>query len=214
MSKDKKFGSKQYKLAKLDLSDLDPDPYIQFDRWYDEVIKSGEKFPNAVMLSTANSKSVPSSRIVLLKGYDDSGFVFYTNSQSKKGKEIDENPYSSLCFWWPLFERQLRIDGKVEFLPQKITDEYFDSRPRESQIGAWVSDQSEILKSRDFLEEKFEKFKKEYSGRKIEKPDFWKGYKVVPTEFEFWQGRDNRLHDRFRYILNSKSEWKIDRLYP
>lgn len=214
MSEDKKFSSKQYRLSKLDLSDLDRDPYVQFDRWYGEVLKSPEKFPNAMMLSTADSEGVPSSRIVLLKGYDNSGFVFYSNSQSKKGKEIEENPYGSLCFWWPRFERQLRIDGKVELLSKEITDEYFNSRPRESQISAWISDQSEVLKSREVLEDEFHKFKKNNEGEKIKRPDFWKGYKIIPTEFEFWQGRDNRLHDRFRYILNSKSEWKIDRLYP
>ena len=214
MSKNKFFGSKQYKLSELDLKDLSTDPYDQFDKWYAQVLDSNEKFPNAVLLSTADSKGVPSSRIVLLKGYDSSGFIFYTNSNSKKGKEIDENPYVSLCFWWPIFERQLRIDGKVEILSEDITDEYFESRPRESQIGAWISDQSEVLKSRKVMEDEFHKFEKDNEGKKIKRPDFWKGYKVIPIEFEFWQGRDNRLHDRFRYILESKSEWKINRLYP
>ncbi len=214
MSKDKVLGSKQYKLSELDLKDLSSDPFTQFDRWFSEVLKSDEKFPNAMVLSTADSDGIPSSRIVLLKGYDESGYSFYTNCNSKKGREIASNPHVSLCFWWSLLEMQVRIDGKVELLSEKITDEYFKTRPRESQIGAWISDQSEVLDNRESLEKKFNDFEKKKKGEEISRPSFWNGYKVAPTLFEFWQGRDNRLHDRFRYLLIDSKKWKIDRLYP
>lgn len=208
------FGSKQYKLSELDLKDLNSDPFEQFDKWFNEANKANEKFPNAMVLSTANSTGFPTSRVVLLKGFDKNGFRFYTNSNSRKGKDIEANPKASLCFWWAFLERQVRIEGKIEFLSDSITNEYFESRPRESQIGAWVSDQSEVLESREILEEKFFQFKESNLGKKITRPLFWKGYKVNPSLFEFWQGRENRLHDRFRYLLINKTEWKIDRLYP
>ncbi|MGH7884104.1 MAG: pyridoxamine 5'-phosphate oxidase [Thermodesulfobacteriota bacterium] len=214
MSEEKIFGSKQYKLSKLDFSDLNPDPFLQFKKWYGEILKSEEKFPNAMVLSTANKEGYPSSRIVLLKGYNKKSFRFYTNSNSKKASEITDNPLCSLCFWWSLLERQVRIEGNVVILPDTKTDKYFETRPRPSQIGAWISDQSMVLDSRETLENKFEEFEKAHAKKKIKRPEFWKGYGVVPTLFEFWQGRDSRLHDRFRYHLTNNSKWKIDRLYP
>lgn len=214
MSKERFFHSKQYKLSKLDFNDLNPDPFLQFKKWYKEILDGGEKFPNSMVLSTANTDGYPSSRVVLLKGYDKKGFTFYTNSGSKKAVEISDNPFCSLCFWWPLLERQVRIEGNVFILSDTKTDRYFESRPIASQISAWISDQSQVLDSRETLENKFQKFEKAHSKKKIKRPEFWKGYNVVPTLFEFWQGRENRLHDRFRYLLTKNSKWKIDRLYP
>lgn len=211
---DKKlFGSKQYKKSRLDCEDLDPDPSLQFDKWYKDALENEEKFPNAMTLSTVSADGKPSSRIVLLKGYDDSGLRFYTNSNSRKGVEIEGNPNGSLCFWWASLERQVRMEGRITLLSREETDNYFESRPDESKIGAWISDQSKVVESREVLEKKFSKFKKKYEGKKIPRPDFWKGYKLAPQVYEFWQGRDNRLHDRFRYSFKNTG-WQIERLYP
>lgn len=214
MSEKKKFGAGQYVKLKLGRSDLDPDPFSQFDAWYREVLDSEADFPNAVTLSTASAGGVPSSRVVLLKGCDSRGFSFYSNSLSRKGREIAENPFASLCFWWPEFERQVKVEGEVSFLPDAEADEYFASRPRRSRAAARVSRQSEVLRSRRLLEESYESLLLERKGKDIPRPDFWKGYVVEPERFEFWQGRENRLHDRFRYLRRPEGGWEISRLYP
>ena len=198
----------------MELKDLDPDPFIQFNKWYKEILESEIEFPNALILSTASSKGIPSSRVVLLKGYDKNGFCFYTDSRSDKGRDLDENPNASLCFWWPVYERQLRVDGRVVLMDDKSVDEYFNSRPRGSQIAASVSKQTEVVESREFLEKIYDSFEADNKGKDIERPNFWKGYILKPDSFEFWQGRDNRLHDRFKYSLTDNKKWRIDRLYP
>lgn len=214
MSKKNKFHSRQYLRLKLERKDLDEDPFVQFDLWYGEVLKAEIDFPNAFILSTVGADGIPSSRVVLLKGYDERGFSFYSNFLSRKGRDIAENPVASLCFWWPEFERQVKIDGEVSLLPEREADEYFKSRPRQSRIGACVSRQSEVLASRQLLEEQYDQFRSERKGKSIARPEFWKGYVVSPVRFEFWQGRKNRLHDRFRYIPSPDGGWSIDRLYP
>ncbi len=214
MSKKNKFNSRQYLKLKLERKDLDDNPFVQFDIWYRQVLEVEVDFPNAFILSTVGSGGFPSSRVVLLKGYDERGFSFYSNSLSRKGRDIAENPVASLCFWWPEFERQVKVDGEVSLLPEGEADEYFASRPRQSRIGACVSKQSEVLTDRRLLEEQYDQFRLEWKGKSIARPDFWKGYIVNPLRFEFWQGRKNRLHDRFRYLPSSDGGWSITRLYP
>ena len=214
MSKKNKFKSRQYLKLKLEREDLDDNPFVQFDIWYRQVLEAEVDFPNAFILSTVGSGGFPSSRVVLLKGYDERGFSFYSNSLSRKGRDIAENPVASLCFWWPEFERQVKVGGEVSLLPEGEADEYFASRPRQSRIGACVSKQSEVLTDRRLLEEQYDQFRLEWKGKSIARPDFWKGYIVNPLRFEFWQGRKNRLHDRFRYLPSSDGGWSINRLYP
>lgn len=214
MSEKSKFHSRQYLRLKLERKDLDDNPFVQFDLWYGEVLEAEVDFPNAFILSTVGAGGVPSSRVVLLKGYDERGFSFYSNSLSRKGRNIAENPVASLCFWWPEFERQVKVDGEVSILPESEADEYFSSRPRPSRIGACVSRQSEVIASRQLLENQYARFRSRWKGKSIARPDFWKGYVVNPLRFEFWQGRKNRLHDRFRYLQAPDGGWIIDRLYP
>lgn len=207
-------NNKQYTLMELREDELDPDPFRQFDQWYNEVLDSDIKYPDAVTLSTADKNGKVSSRIVLLKGVDDKGFRFYTNSYSRKGRQIGENPFASLCFWWESLERQVRISGNVEILPATVSEQYFRTRPRGSQISAWASSQSDIIPNRQELEKKYIKYEKMYEQKEIPKPDFWNGYRIVPCEFEFWQGRENRLHDRLLYTPDESGNWKIQRLQP
>ena len=214
MSKKNKFNSRQYLKLKLERKDLDDNPFVQFDIWYRQVLEAEVDFPNAFILSTVGSGGFPSSRVVLLKGCDEGGFSFYSNSLSRKGRDIAENPVASLCFWWPEFERQVKVDGEVSLLPEGEADEYFASRPRQSRIGACVSKQSEVLTDRRLLEEQYDQFRLKWKGKSIARPDFWKGYIVNPLRFEFWQGRKNRLHDRFRYLPSPEGGWSINRLYP
>ena len=214
MTNNNDFGKKQYLKSTLNLVDLNIDPYIQFDIWYKEILQFHIDYPNAMILSTANSKGIPSSRVVLLKGYDEKGFCFYTDSRSEKGRDLFQNPNASLCFWWPVNERQLRIDGEIELIVDDIVDDYFKSRPRGSQIAASISRQSKVVESREHLEKLYFDFESIHEGEDIERPDFWKGYLLKPNSFEFWQGRKNRLHDRFRYTVDENKSWKIERLYP
>ena len=214
MSKKNKFNSRQYLKLRLERKDLDDNPFVQFNIWYRQVLEAEVDFPNALILSTVGEEGFPSSRVVLLKGYDERGFSFYSNSLSRKGRDMAENPVASLCFWWPEFERQVKVDGEVSLLPEVEADEYFASRPRQSRIGACVSRQSEVLASRRLLEEQYDQFRLKWKGKSIERPDFWKGYIVSPLRFEFWQGRKNRLHDRFRYLPSPDGDWNISRLYP
>jgi len=203
----------EYSLKGLHESDLDRNPLNQFNKWFDEVLKSELSEPNAMLLSTV-SNGRPTGRIVLLKGVDESGFSFYTNYESKKGKEIGENPQVAITFFWKELERQVRIEGKIEKTSAKDSDDYFAIRPRGSQIGAWVSHQSEAIENREFLEKKQKDFEAKFEGQTVTRPPHWGGYRVIPDYIEFWQGRPSRLHDRLAYTLSEGNIWKIERLSP
>jgi pyridoxamine 5'-phosphate oxidase len=205
---------KEYLLATLDVSNVHYDPVKQFEKWFDESLQAAVAEPTAMHLSTVNSEGKPSGRIVLLKGIQSNKFQFYTNYQSKKGKELDENPVCALTFFWPDIERQIRIEGVVERVDQKTSEEYFQSRPRGSQIGAWSSPQSSIIKDRRILEQRVLQIEKKFENEKVlPKPNQWGGYQVDPLMIEFWQGRASRLHDRIQYV-KVDGVWKIYRLAP
>ncbi len=204
---------RDYSLTGLDEKTIDSNPFEQFSKWMEEAIKANVIDPSAMILATADKNANPSVRVVLLKGIDDDGFIFYTNYDSKKGRELIENPNASLLFFWKEFERQIRIYGKVEKVNAKQSEEYFHSRPYDSQLAAWVSDQSNIVPDRGYLEKRFVDMKIKYEGKEVPLPPFWGGFKLIPDEFEFWQGRENRLHDRISY-LKEKDKWKTVRLAP
>jgi len=195
-------------------SDLHPDPIEQFTKWFNDAVASEIVEPNILTLATASADGFASARTVLLKGYDARGFVFYTNQQSRKGRELAENPRASLVFWWDRLERQVVIQGTVTPVPDDEADDYFHSRPRGSQLGAWASRQSTVIESREVLERRLEELEKEYEGKEIPRPEYWGGYVVKPLSIEFWQGRPNRLHDRLRYRLSDDGAWIIERLSP
>lgn len=192
---------------------IDKDPIVQFDKWYKSILKSDLKEPTAMMLSTSDNNGNPSARVVLLKEFDEKGFVFYTNYESRKGKNLNENSKAALTFYWDKYRRQIRIEGSIEKVNRETSQNYFSSRPRESQIGAWVSKQSSVIPNREFLINKFDELTEKFSNKKIPLPDFWGGYRVIPDYYEFWQGRENRLNDRICY-KREKSGWKIFRLAP
>ena len=198
----------------LDREDLDDDPIVQFEEWFRYACETVPMDPNAVVLSTVDSKMRPSSRTVLLKSFDEQGFVFYTNYESRKAEHIENNPSVSLLFFWSEAARQVKIRGTAEKLPAAESLKYFLSRPRGSQIGAWVSNQSSVITSRSLLEAKFQEIKQKFRDKEVPLPSFWGGYRVVPDEIEFWQGRANRLHDRFEYSKMPDGTWKIERLAP
>lgn len=205
---------KDYIKAKLELSDLASDPIAQFERWYLEAEKSGTEEPNAMTLSTATLDSRPSSRIVLLKGFNSKGFLFYTNFKSRKGQEIERNPQVALTFWFIELQRQVRIEGIAEKLDYDTSIGYFHSRPRGSQISAWASPQSQIITDEEYIERR-NKVEQKFEGLDhLPLPEFWGGYIVKPSIIEFWQGRANRYHDRFQYHLQDSGKWQIDRLAP
>jgi pyridoxamine 5'-phosphate oxidase len=205
---------KEYLLATLDISNVHHDPVKQFEKWFDESLQAAVVEPTAMHLSTVSADGKPSGRIVLLKGIQNNKFQFYTNYQSKKGKELDENPVCALTFFWPDIERQIRIEGVVERVDQKTSEEYFQSRPRGSQIGAWSSPQSSIIKDRSILEQRVLQIEKKFENEKVlPKPNQWGGYQVDPLMIEFWQGRASRLHDRIEYV-KVDGVWKIYRLAP
>jgi len=198
----------------LDREDLNADPIAQFEDWFRYACETVPMDPNAVTISTVDKHSRPSSRTVLLKYFDKTGFVFFTNYESNKAQDIDGNPHVSLLFFWSDAARQVKILGKAERIPAAETLKYFLSRPRGSQIGAWVSAQSSVVTSRSLLEMKFQEMKDKFSNKEVPLPSFWGGYRVVPEQIEFWQGRRNRLHDRFQYTRQSDSSWEIERLAP
>lgn len=202
----------QYDRGILSENHLLENPLDQFEAWMKEAIAAGVAEPNAMDLSTVNDGR-PSSRIVLLKGVDKRGFIFYTNYDSRKGKEMAVSPFVSLNFFWTLQARQVRIEGRAEKVSPEESDTYFASRPRESQIGAWASSQSSVIKNREMIEEKIAQMEKEYQGKDIPRPAHWGGYIVIPDRIEFWQGRPNRLHDRFLYE-ESPTGWMVFRLAP
>ena len=194
--------------------DVDPNPFNQFNAWWDDALKSELDEVNAMTLATASSAGLPSARIVLLKSVSEEGFVFFTNYNSNKGKELLENPNACLVFFWKELERQIRITGKVKKVSAAESDEYFLSRPEGSRIGAWASPQSQVIAFREIIEEHITKYTMEFANTNILRPPNWGGYIVMPEAFEFWQGRPNRLHDRIQYSLQKEGNWKIERLAP
>ena len=205
---------KEYSKASLDVRDVDKDPIGQFDRWFKEALAAGVPEPNAFTLSTISEGGRPSARIVLLKGLEQRQFVFYTNYQSQKGKELESNPACALTFFWPELERQVRVEGIAARVQESTSEQYFQSRPRASQVGAWASPQSSIIASRDILEAREREIEKKFEGLNLlPKPKQWGGFAITPIEIEFWQGRASRLHDRVVYYLTDE-KWIIHRLAP
>lgn len=203
---------REYTRQGLRRADLDPDPIAQFRQWFGEATSAELVEPNAMVLGTTDGKR-PSSRTVLLKAYDERGFVFFTNYDSRKAQEIAANPNASLLFPWYPLERQVGILGRAERISAAESLAYFTSRPHGSRLGAWVSQQSTVINSRQFLEMKWDEMKRKFADGEIPLPSFWGGIRVIPTEIEFWQGRENRLHDRFRYT-RSGDAWTVERLAP
>ena len=206
----------EYARAELSRDHVTDDPIEQFRDWFDDVQDSEVEEPNAMTLATAAADGTPSARIVLLKGLDERGFHFYTSYESRKGTDLSQNPHAALVFWWTPLERQVRIEGRVEQLPDEESTAYFHRRPRGAQLGAWASPQSHVVESREALEQNLEEVAAEYEDRdEIPRPAHWGGYVVRPTEIEFWQGRPNRLHDRLRYRrASAEDDWTLERLAP
>lgn len=201
-----------YERDQLLESNVSKDPFIQFKIWFDLVVKAEVIEPNAMTIATSTKNGIPSARMVLLKGFDETGFTFFTNYESRKGKELLDNPLASLLFWWREFERQVRIEGTIEKISRKDSEEYFNVRPLKSRYGALSSNQSEIVKNREVLEKRFSDLEKQF-GENPPTPENWGGYKLLPNKFEFWQGRRDRLHDRICYE-KVNNDWKIYRLQP
>lgn len=208
----------EHQVHGLNEADLAADPLVQFEGWLREAMENGLPEPNAMTLATATPEGEPSARVVLLRGFDQRGFVFYTNYESRKGSELSANPRAALVFHWAQLARQVRVTGRVERVSQQESETYFNSRPRLSRLGAWASQQSRIIADRAILEERLRQVEAEFPGDETPLPPFWGGYRVVPDAVEFWQGRPNRLHDRLRYVATGDEKqpasWRIERLSP
>lgn len=200
--------------ATLDEKHVDPNPIDLFQRWFSDALASGSRLPDAMTLATATKDGKPSARMVLLKQIDDRGFVFYTNYNSNKAREFDENPRAALVLYWTQLDRQVRVEGRVERISAVESDEYFRTRPRESQLGALASPQSEVIESREVLEQRYAKLDEFYRDQPLERPPHWGGYRLKPERIEFWQNRASRLHDRILYERQPDGTWTISRLAP
>ena len=205
---------REHALRGLSEAEADPDPFRQVDAWLDDVFKANLPDPNAMTLATIGADGQPAARIVLLKGFSRDGFVFHTNYESRKGRELAENPYAAACFWWSELDRQVRIEGTAERLSDEESDAYFETRPRESQLAAWTSKQSRTLKDRRELEQRFTDVTSRYKDKSVPRPPHWGGFRIRPTVIEFWQGRRQRLHDRLRYWQDGEGKWVRERLSP
>jgi pyridoxamine 5'-phosphate oxidase len=203
----------QYTRGALDEADADANPFVLFQRWLDHAIAENLSEPNAMIVATAALDAKPSARVMLLRAVDERGFVFYTNYSSRKGKEFAQNPFAALVFFWQPLHRQIRVEGRVERVSAQEADAYFESRPRGNQLSAAASPQSQVIPNREFLETRVKEVDARYPQRVL-RPPHWGGYRVVPDVFEFWQGRENRLHDRLRYTRTKDNAWKIERLAP
>jgi len=205
---------KDYTFQGLSETDAEENPFRQFQSWFTQALSAQLPEPNAMTVATVNDKGQPRARMVLLKDFDERGFVFYTNYNSHKGQDIVANPHAAIVFWWAELERQVRISGRVDFLSDQESDEYFHSRPVNSQLGAWTSDQSQVIPSRDVLEQRLLELQHKYENQQIPRPSHWGGLRVIPAEIEFWQGRPSRLHDRLLYRRQADESWQIVRLSP
>jgi pyridoxamine 5'-phosphate oxidase len=205
---------KEYSSKNLLETDIEKNPIGQFEKWWHEAVNSQIDEVNAMTLATASGDGMPSARIMLLKGFDKNGFVFFTNYKSYKAMHLEENPKACLVFFWKELERQVRITGLVKRVPEKESDEYFLSRPVGSQVGAWTSNQSQVIESRQWLEDRYLKLTEEFKQKELKRPAHWGGYLVTPVIVEFWQGRPSRLHDRIQYTLENDGTWTIERLSP
>ncbi len=205
---------KNYTKDGLREADTSNDPFDQFRRWFDQAVSANIIEPNAMTLATVTPEGKPVARMVLLKGFDQQGFVFYTNYNSAKGQQLQVTPWASLVFWWAELERQVRIEGEVEKVSPQVSDTYFNSRPLESQLGAIASPQSQVIESRAVLEQHLQDLREEYRGKKPTRPPYWGGFRVIPTRIEFWQGRPSRLHDRLCYCWIEGHHWRRERLAP
>jgi pyridoxamine 5'-phosphate oxidase len=207
-------ASSLHTVGALSEADLNPNPFRQFAEWFNQALSSNLPEPTAMTLATASKNGVPSARIVLLKGFDDRGFIFYTNYESQKGRELEENPRAALVFYWSALERQIRISGIVTKVSRDESESYFGTRPFGSRCGAWASQQSRVIANREVLDKRAEDLLTQYKDKTVPLPPYWGGYCVSPTEIEFWQGRSSRLHDRFRYTRVAANQWRIERLAP
>ncbi|MBK1988442.1 pyridoxamine 5'-phosphate oxidase [Sphaerospermopsis aphanizomenoides BCCUSP55] len=205
---------KDYTLQDLNEKEVDPNPFIQFKFWFEQALAAQLPEPNAMTLATSSPDGKPSARMVLLKNFDERGFVLFTNYNSNKGQEIAANPHAALVFWWAELERQVRILGTVEKISSEESDGYFEMRPPGSRLGAWASNQSEVIPSREILEAQLQEFQRKYENQEVPRPPHWGGFRVIPQEIEFWQGRSSRLHDRLLYTRLNDGGWKIERLSP
>jgi pyridoxamine 5'-phosphate oxidase len=205
---------KEYTFQGLSETNAHSNPFQQFKTWFDQALTARLPEPNAMTIATATLDGKPSARIVLLKDYDERGFVFYTNYESHKGQLLVANPWGAIAFWWAELERQVRIEGRVEKVSTTESDKYFRSRPVGSQLGAWVSNQSQVIENRQVLERRLEQLKQEYENKEVPRPPHWGGFRVVPEAIEFWQGRPSRLHDRLLYRRGEDGSWTIQRLSP
>jgi pyridoxamine 5'-phosphate oxidase len=205
---------KEYTFQGLSETDAHLNPFEQFKIWFDQALFAQLPEPNAMTIATATTNGKPSARMVLLKDYDERGFVFYTNYESNKGQQLVKNPWGAIAFWWAELERQVRIEGRVEKVSPAESEAYFHSRPKASQLGAWASNQSQVIDSREVLERRLQQLKEEYENKEVPRPPNWGGFRVIPTEIEFWQGRPSRLHDRLLYQRSEDGSWRIQRLSP
>jgi len=198
----------------LDETTVDRNPIAQFQRWFDAALASGSRLPESMTLATANKDGKPSARVVLLKKVDNDGFVFYTNYGSDKAQQLEQNPQAALVFYWVGLDRQVRVEGSVKRVSGAESDEYFKTRPRESQLGALASPQSHTIENREVLERKHDQLEQEFRGREVPRPNYWGGYRLRPTRIEFWENRPGRLHDRIAYDRDANGAWSIKRLAP